>query len=147
MTEWLGANWGNLASVVGLALSVYAVTVSRRARQAVEEFRRSRRLLELLLKTERTIDAANSLLVSEAASISKRLKEKLWNELVHLKQAFDDTGVADIASGTLVEQAISTLGASRELKNDAVTKSFFKRLLQELVQRKSRVERMLEERL
>lgn len=140
-------NWGNLASVIGLLLSFYAIAVAHDARQAVQRFRHNRRLLDLFLSGDRTIEAVKVLLASEYATLPKRQREKLWTELVHFKQAFDDAEIGWRSVGTTIEESISTLGSSREILNNSVTKNFLKRVLQELIQRKSHVERMLEERL
>ena len=38
-TSWLLANWGNLASVLGLLISVWVLIVSRRAQKAVDDLK------------------------------------------------------------------------------------------------------------
>jgi hypothetical protein len=57
MFEFLGANWGNLASVAGLVFSILAFVFSKRATQAAKEARAAilrRRLGEDLSQANRT---------------------------------------------------------------------------------------------
>jgi hypothetical protein len=52
MSDLLKQNWGNLASVLGLGVSVWVLVVAQKAREAAEEARGAARLKSLLEELE-----------------------------------------------------------------------------------------------
>ncbi len=48
MTNFLAQNWGNVASVAGLAISVWVLIIARKAREAAQEARSAARLKSLV---------------------------------------------------------------------------------------------------
>jgi hypothetical protein len=67
---WLASNWGNLASVLGLGLSVWVLVVSTQAKAAAEG---AKRALEL-----RTLAMALRSCGDEMASLAQHVESQAW---------------------------------------------------------------------
>lgn len=66
MAEWLRQNWGNLASMIGLVISVVAWWKARSAQAAVQAVHRRERLFRILLDSERSLHHARRIQESKA---------------------------------------------------------------------------------
>jgi hypothetical protein len=76
MADFLRQNWGNLASVVGLSVSVWVLIVAQKAREAAEEARALARLKVLVEE----LDEASS----KIQQLGIFLREQKW-DLVQLR--------------------------------------------------------------
>lgn len=75
MTNFLAQNWGNVASVVGLGISIWVLVVAQKAKQAAEEARSAARLKSLV----EVLEEASA----KAQQIGFFLRSGKW-DVVHL---------------------------------------------------------------
>lgn len=110
MTSFLAQNWGNVASVAGLAVSVWVLFVAKKARKAAEEARSAARLKNLVEALEEASAKALQigiflraekwdvvhLLVGEVLNVCKLIRSR-WGESLPERAGLDLDEVAIIA--------------------------------------------------
>lgn len=112
---WMATNWGNIASVAGLALSVWVIVVAKRAKEAVDDLRQTfarRSLAQDLRDCGEDVSLVNVLTDGEkwdlAATTCYRIIQKIsFLETRWSAHVDDDSRKAITVVGSQLETIIS----------------------------------------
>lgn len=82
--DWWAANWGNIASVVGLVISIVAWKQAAAATILVQRSQARQRLFQLSLVLERCIHHVQEVVASTGATFPKRRCDELRDALAEI---------------------------------------------------------------
>ncbi|MDX1968523.1 MAG: hypothetical protein SFV23_15200 [Planctomycetaceae bacterium] len=141
MTGWFLQNWGNVASVLGLALSVWAAWVAKNASLAVAGFRKGQANAFLLAKLELALTGARALCNDNASRLSQRKCDELREHLITI------TNSRLLAGPEQQELKASTTWFHKPLLNDSNTKTQMRKLVDTLIRVRDSAQSQLEDGL
>jgi hypothetical protein len=131
--NWLHENWGNLASLIGLAISVTAYVKARTASIAVRAARQRDRVLLVVLQVERSLQHARGL----QATAAKRWPLGRCDALRECICEFQHAESLSASERRRLRTAIAELRLPRE--NDQEARVWVRELVELLISARNRL--------
>jgi len=141
MGEWWAQNWGNVASVIGLALSVWALYVAKNAKTAVANFRKKQQLFGVIIDVEHALSLARTLTQARGRQLPRGRCDLLREKLASLRNA------KALSSDERDLVSVSVVWFHRPLVNNTDMQSQLRQLVDVLIAAGVRFREMLEENI